>query len=325
MGGATAGAAAEETSVFGLAPVDPDRTAAYGEHPDQVVDFYLPPGVGGASLSGAGRDSVPGVGGAARSAPLVLLFHGGAWRAPYDRRHVSPFAAFLAGRGLAVASVEYRRGGADPARAGRWPETFDDIAAAVDTVPGLVRELGLPGVDPDRVVLTGHSAGGHAVLWAAARHRLPSGTPWHLASPSPLRGVVALAPIADLATARALDVCSGAVDELLGEGEGEGSGRGGGGGRGAVGGDELTVRLGLADPAALLPTAIPTTIVQGGTDIDVPPAVADAFAKAAARAGQDVRLISSDGGHFPPIDPTTPTAHTVAEEIARLAGTDAAA
>ncbi|MEU4891976.1 alpha/beta hydrolase [Streptomyces sp. NPDC044780] len=325
------GQAAEEASVFGLAPVAPDRTAAYGEHPDQVVDFYLPPE-------------------ASRPAPLVLLFHGGAWRAPYDRRHVSPFAAFLAGRGLAVASVEYRRGGAGssppgPAardgrgprtedrdvpgggpgtgprsgrdgpggapRAGRWPETFDDIAAAVDLVPGLVRELGLPGVDTDRTVLTGHSAGGHAVLWAAARHRLPSGTPWHLPSPSPLRGVVALAPIADLATARALDVCSGAVGELLGEGEGEGVGDGDGG--------ELAVRLALADPAALLPTAIPTTIVQGGTDIDVPPAVAAAFAAAAARAGQRVRLVTTEGGHFPPIDPTTPAAHTTAEEIARLA------
>ncbi|MGP3942943.1 alpha/beta hydrolase [Streptomyces sp. 6N106] len=285
------GAAAEETSVLGLAPVAPDRTAAYGEHPDQVADFYLP--------------SRPR--GVVRPAPLVLLFHGGAWRAPYDRRHVSPFAAFLAGRGFAVASVEYRRGGADPARAGRWPETFDDIAAAVDTLPGLARELGLPGADPDRVVLTGHSAGGHAVLWAAARHRLPSGTPWHLPSPSPLRGVVALAPIADLATARALDVCSGAVGELLGEVRGDG--------------DELTARLALADPAALLPTAIPTTIVQGGTDIDVPPAVADAFAAAATRAGQDVRLIRTEGGHFPPIDPTTPVAHTVADEIAHVAGT----
>ncbi|MGW7602293.1 alpha/beta hydrolase, partial [Streptomyces antimycoticus] len=253
------GAAAEETSVLGLTPVAPDRSAAYGEHPDQVADFYLP--------------SSPR--GAARPAPLVLLFHGGAWRAPYDRRHVSPFAAFLAGRGLAVASVEYRRGGAEPARAGRWPETFDDIAAAVDTVPGLARELGLPGVDPDRVVLTGHSAGGHAVLWAAARHRLPSGTPWHLPSPSPLRGVVALAPIADLARARALDVCSGAVGELLGELRGDG--------------DELTARLALADPAALLPTAIPTTIVQGGTDIDVPPAGAGAVTAAAPppRPGAD--------------------------------------
>ncbi|MFG2579669.1 alpha/beta hydrolase [Streptomyces malaysiensis] len=261
----------------------------------------------------------PGARWAPRPAPLVLLFHGGAWRAPYDRRHVSPFAAFLAGRGLVVASVEYRRGavGADgdgylepsrPARAGRWPETLDDIAAAVDTVPGLARELGLGGpgdpgaVDPDRVVLTGHSAGGHAALWAAARHRLPSGTPWHLPSPSPLRGVVALAPIADFATAHALDVCSGAVGELLGDGA------------------ELTARLALADPAALLPTAIPTTIVQGGTDIDVPPAVADAFAAAAAQAGQDVRLVRTEGGHFPPIDPTTPVAHTVADEIARLAG-----
>ncbi|MFE3217680.1 alpha/beta hydrolase, partial [Streptomyces antimycoticus] len=272
------GAAAEETSVLGLTPVAPDRSAAYGEHPDQVADFYLP--------------SRPR--GAARPAPLVLLFHGGAWRAPYDRRHVSPFAAFLAGRGLAVASVEYRRGGAEPARAGRWPETFDDIAAAVDTVPGLARELGLPGVDPDRVVLTGHSAGGHAVLWAAARHRLPSGTPWHLPSPSPLRGVVALAPIADLATARALDVCSGAVGELLGELRGDG--------------DELTARLALADPAALLPTAIPTTIVQGGTDIDVPPAGAGAVNAGAAPARPDLPRVRTEGGHKPPQAPTPPGA-----------------
>ncbi|WP_062012384.1 alpha/beta hydrolase [Streptomyces hygroscopicus] len=368
------GAAAEEASVFGLAPVAPDRTAAYGEHPDQVVDFYLPP-------DGSGP------------APLVLLFHGGAWRAPYDRRHVSPFAAFLAGRGLAVASVEYRRGRDDsspygPAapevpgggpggprpgpdgtgeapRAGRWPETFDDIAAAVDGVPRLVRDLGLPGADTGRVVLTGHSAGGHAVLWAAARHRLPSGTPWYLPSPSPLCGAVALAPIADFATARALDVCSGAVGQLLGERGGKSDSAGGnisgsrvsgvnsdrrvnshsddganghscntshsGGNRssdrGANSGshgrartDELTARLALADPAALLPTAVPTTVVQGRADTDVPPAVADAFVTAASRVGQRVRLVTTEGGHFPLIDPTTPVAHTVAEEIARLAG-----
>ncbi|GHJ30194.1 hypothetical protein TPA0910_46270 [Streptomyces hygroscopicus subsp. sporocinereus] len=378
------GAAAEEASVFGLAPVAPDRTAAYGEHPDQVVDFYLPP-------DGSGP------------APLVLLFHGGAWRAPYDRRHVSPFAAFLAGRGLAVASVEYRRGRDDsspydPAapevpgggpgtgprpgpddprprpgpdgtggapRAGRWPETFDDIAAAVDGVPRLARDLGLPGADTGRVVLTGHSAGGHAVLWAAARHRLPSGTHWYLPSPSPLCGVVALAPIADFATARALDVCSGAVGQLLGERGGKSDSAGGnisdsrvsgvnsdrrvnshsddganshsrntshsGGNRssdrvansgshGRARTDELTARLALADPAALLPTAVPTTVVQGRADTDVPPAVADAFVTAASRVGQRVRLVTTEGGHFPLIDPTTPVAHTVAEEIARLAG-----
>ncbi|MET7935889.1 alpha/beta hydrolase [Streptomyces sp. NPDC005322] len=349
-------AAAEEASLFGLDPVRPEVTAGYGEHRDQVVDFYLPrpaarpeaarPEVArpeaacpvarpeaarpeaacpaarpeaarpdarpeAARPEAACPDARPEVAypGNGRPAPLVLLFHGGAWRAPYDRRHLSPFAAFLAQRGFAVASVEYRRGAAaetagpapvGPARAGRWPETFDDIAAAVDIVPRLARGLGLPGVDTDRVVLAGHSAGGHAALWAAARHRLPPGTPWPPASPAPLLGVVALAPIADLATAHALGVCSGAVAELLGDG------------------DELTARLALADPAALLPTAVPTTLVQGDADIDVPPRVADAFAAAAARAGQPVRVVRTGGGHFPPIDPTTAAARTVADEIARM-------
>src|SRR5690348_15103095 len=84
-------AAAEEASAFGHAHVPPDATAAYGGHPDQVVDFYRP------------RPAPE------RPAPLVVLFHGGAWRAAYDRGHVSPLAAHLAAHGFAVASVEYRR------------------------------------------------------------------------------------------------------------------------------------------------------------------------------------------------------------------------
>ncbi|MCG0069989.1 alpha/beta hydrolase, partial [Streptomyces tricolor] len=39
---AAARAAAEEESAFSHPPVDPDVTAAYGDHPDQVIDFYAP-------------------------------------------------------------------------------------------------------------------------------------------------------------------------------------------------------------------------------------------------------------------------------------------
>ncbi|MGW3450761.1 hypothetical protein ACWDF5_45910, partial [Streptomyces sp. NPDC001076] len=31
---------------------------------------------------------------------LVVVLHGGAWRAPYDRGHITPFADFLARRGF---------------------------------------------------------------------------------------------------------------------------------------------------------------------------------------------------------------------------------
>ncbi|SEO43106.1 Acetyl esterase/lipase [Actinacidiphila rubida] len=302
--------AAEEASAFGHAQVPPDVTVAYGDHRDQVVDFYRPA-------------SAPG-----RPAPLVVLMHGGAWRAPYDRGHVSPLAAHLAAQGFAVASLEYRRGGAaqvaqqpadhgadalsGPAAgeapdalppAGRWPDTLDDVAAAVDALPGLaVAALGDETVDPRRVVLTGHSAGGHLALWAAARHVLPPDSPWHRSSPPPLRGVVALAPIADLATAARLHVCSDAVVDLLG------------------GPERLGERLPHADPALLLPTGIATTIVHGTTDNVVPPQVSQAFADAAAAAGEEpVVAWLPETGHFPLIDPAAPAVSAVADEIAQLA------
>ncbi|XUL89141.1 alpha/beta hydrolase family protein [Streptomyces galilaeus] len=286
-----AAAAAEEESAFSHPAVEPDGTAAYGDHPDQVIDFYAPHG-----------ERVPG-----EPAPLVVVLHGGAWRAPYDRRHITPFADFLARRGFAVANVEYRRGAALPAQggagpvAGRWPETFDDVAAALDALPALVREA-LPQADPRRTVLTGHSAGGHLALWAAARHVLPKDAPWRTDAPAALRGVVALAPIADFTVAEKLAVCGGAAGQLLG------------------GEAKFTERLPYADPTLLLPTGIATTLVQGRADLVVPQAVAESYADAAAKSGEVVGLtLLEDVGHFPLIDPAADACAVVAEEIAQLA------
>ncbi|WP_328943901.1 alpha/beta hydrolase [Streptomyces sp. NBC_00250] len=280
--------AAEEASAFSHPAVPPDATAAYGDHPDQVIDFYAPRG-------GHTR------------APLVVALHGGAWRAPYDRQHLTPFVDFLARRGFAVANVEYRRGsdiprqgGAAPV-AGRWPETFDDVAAALDALPELAAAH-LPQADTGRIVLTGHSAGGQLALWAAARHVLPAGSPWRLPAPPALRGVVALAPIAHFGRAVELGVCGGAVTELLGDPS------------------AYEERAAHADPSALLPTGIATTVVQGRTDLDVPYTVADAYAEAAAKAGEAVGLtLLEEVGHFPLIDPAADACAVVAEEIAQLA------
>ncbi|MER6925048.1 alpha/beta hydrolase, partial [Streptomyces spiralis] len=142
----------------------------------------------------------------------------------------------------------------------------------------------------------------HLALWAAARHVLPADAPWRTDRPAPLRGVVALAPVADFAVAGKLNVCGGAALQLLG------------------GVEEFDVRRPYADPALLLPTGIATTLVQGRADVDVPQAVAESYTEAAAKAGEVVGLtLLEDVGHFPLIDPAADACAVVVEEIAQLA------
>ncbi|MDH6131729.1 acetyl esterase/lipase [Kitasatospora sp. MAA4] len=259
----SATAAEEEDRVLGLAPVDPPFHHAYGEHPDQVYDLW------------PAEDP---------DAPLVMLLHGGYWRDPYDRRHLSPLAAHLAENGFTAVLLEYRRTGG----AGGFPTTFDDIALAVDTIPA-----GRP------VVLVGHCSGGHLALWAGARGLLPADSPWYTADR--LAGVLALAPVTDLAGAIREDLSHGAALELLGSA------------------DEVEARLPLADPITLLrgrgTTGVPTVVLHGMEDPEVP---LDQFTDYAA-AHPTAELVSLPGtGHYTLIEPGSEASKAVIEMLTRL-------
>ncbi|MEV4051863.1 alpha/beta hydrolase [Amycolatopsis sp. NPDC049688] len=150
------------------------RTVAYGPHPSQVGELYLPEGDG--------------------PFPVVVLVHGGYWAAMWDRRQITDVADDLAGRGYAVWNIEYRRIGE---AGGGWPGTFLDVAAAVDALDGMD-----PALDTGRVVLLGHPAGGHLATWAAHRGVLPPEAPGAGPKITPA-GVVTLAGALDLETAAA--------------------------------------------------------------------------------------------------------------------------
>jgi acetyl esterase/lipase len=106
----------------------PDLTVPYGPLPEQVTGLRLPPA---------------GHGAAAR--PLIVLIHGGFWRAAYDRRHLGPMASALAAAGYLVAAAGYRRAGM---AAEGWTGPFNDIAAAPDQVAAIV---GPHGADTSRI------------------------------------------------------------------------------------------------------------------------------------------------------------------------------
>lgn len=93
-------------------------------------------------------------------APLVVFIHGGCWLNAFDIRHSYAFSSALAAAGYAVWSLEYRRSGDV---GGAWPGTFEDIKKGVEYTVAL-QDYPL---DIGRIILMGHSAGGHLALLAA--------------------------------------------------------------------------------------------------------------------------------------------------------------
>jgi acetyl esterase/lipase len=102
--------------------------------------------------------------------PLVVMVHGGAWRAG-SRKDFAAGARELAGKGFVVASVGYRF-----APAHKFPAQLDDVQLAVRWLRAHVKEY---GIDPTRVGAMGASAGGHLVALLGTRPgRAPKDAPY---------------------------------------------------------------------------------------------------------------------------------------------------
>jgi acetyl esterase/lipase len=233
----------------------PPSRHRYGALPHQVCDLHRPAGAG--------------------PHPVAVVLHGGYWQPPYTKLIMRPLCQDLTRRGYAAWNVEYRRLGRD---GGGWPQTFDDVAAAIDLLAALDERDGL---DLARVTLVGHSAGGQLALWAAGRASLPPSAPG--AAPRVLaQRVLALAAVCDLARAGRV------AARLLG---------------GAPA--EVPERWAQADPMQRIPLGVPVALVHGTNDQTVGVQRSRDYAAAAAAAGVPATLIETAGAHRDPIDPTT--------------------
>jgi acetyl esterase/lipase len=242
----------EDRSVLTRSARPADRVVPYG--PEALQDTEVRDG----------RD------GAAR--PLVVVIHGGFWRPDIDRTHARPMAEAIAAAGWTVALPEYRRVPGDPS------PTLRDLTQL------LAHASGLPGLHNGRVVVAGHSAGGHLALWAAAARVCPA-----------IIGTLALAPVADLLLAHRLGLGDGAVVRFLGV-------------------DPLE-RADI-DPCRMPAPAVATTLVQGAEDEIVPPVVCESYRRAHPLA--QVQIVPR-AGHFALIDPLSPVWTTVLAHLSGLA------
>jgi acetyl esterase/lipase len=172
-----------------------------------------------------------------------------------------------------VVSPEYRRVPGQPELA------TGDLSVALRRLPAR-----MAGRHDGRVLVVGHSAGGHLALWAAA-----------CAPPPMLAGTLALAPLADLAHAHALGLGRGAVRRFLGAPPEERAGY---------------------DPARLPTPVTPVSLVEAELDGLVPADVVRGYAEA-----HPCRLLRAAGArHFSLIDPENPGWRIVPAELRRLSG-----
>ena len=210
---------------------------------------------------------------------MVVLIHGGFWRARYKLRLSDDLVGDLAERGWAVWNLEYRRLGWRSG--GGWPATFEDVAAGIDVL-GTLNEP----IDLARVYSIGHSAGGHLALWAAARKGLPAGAPGAEPRIRPA-GAVAQGGVVDLREALRLHLSRDVVRRLLGGPPGK-----------------HPRRYDAASPIERLPLGVPQLLIHGEADDVVPISIARGYHRRALEAGDPCELISLPGvGHMEHVDP----------------------
>jgi acetyl esterase/lipase len=101
------------------------------------------------------------------SAPVVVLIPGGSWESA-EPAGLQPLAAALAEKGVVAVPVTIRAARDDVV----YPTPVEDVLCAAADAAATAREA---GIEPERLVLLGHSSGGHlsAVATLAAQRFTP--------------------------------------------------------------------------------------------------------------------------------------------------------
>jgi acetyl esterase/lipase len=193
--------------------------------------------------------------------PTVVVVHGGSWQHG-DSTQLTALNRYLAARGYVVAAINYRLLPDHP-----FPAGCDDLRAAIDYLKANAEAI---GIDPQRIVLLGRSAGGQLALLVA-----------YTAGDPAIRGAIGIYPAIDLVYAyqhpsdpRLLDGPA-VLRAYLGDSP-----------------DQVPATYAAASPTSFVgPTTPPTLLIHGGSDELVSPAQSRRLAARLAHAGRPHLLL----------------------------------
>lgn len=264
----------------------PDHKIFYGDHADQYGELWLPVEV-------ASPKAVTSL------MPVVVLLHGGCWRADLPGPELVAFLAdALRGEGVAVWSITYRRVGTKAEKFSPYPDTFRDVIDGLEKLRELAPKYSF---DLNHVVTVGHSAGGHLALWLAARPNLPADSVLYRKDPMRIHATVGIAALPDLAYARVASAHACGTDTV----------------------DNLIDTKSRGDAAyrdtsviSLLPLNVPQTLISGVYDGIAAPAHALRYKERAKEKNETVQLVTIDNAaHFELIAPWTTAGRVVIKQL----------
>jgi len=278
-------------------PTAPPSEHAYGPEPDQFCRVHIP----------AAPSPTP--------LPVAIVIHGGYWKQQWNinnAAHMTLAPSLVASGAYVAVELEYRRLGSG----GGYPTTQEDAAACLASLPGLAAAQGWAFFDFSRVVVIGHSAGGHLALWLAdhaakeasatqtaenngdgSTSAAATGSGSMAIMPVP-RLVVAIAPVADMVAAfeRKLSDEGNAAELYMRCRPDDGDAA-------------SLAKYRDASPMHRLPLRVEAVVATGAGDKDVPMDYVVAFAEAAAACavggtGQPCELVRlhPDDDHYTPVN-----------------------
>ena len=246
--------------ILTIPPTPADARLSYGPANPQFGDLRLPAAKG--------------------PHPVIVNIHGGFWRNKYDLVHAGHLCAALTAKGLATWNLEYRRVGD---AGGGWPGSLRDVAEGYHFVVQLAETYRL---DKTRVVVMGHSAGGHLALCLAGHE-------------SSISRVISLAGVVDLQSAWELHLSNDAVVDFLGDTP-----------------SHAGEHYKDADPMQLQIRNAKQWLVHGTQDAVVPVEFSRHYAEFKKQRGEDVQLVEiENAGHFEMIDPRSTAWPKIVETV----------